>query len=491
MPERRVSSWIERGISSRDRSARNPARETFRAAKRSINLEMPAHVTDPSTAPPDERVVLGRYQLVERLGAGGSAEVWRAHDQRLEREVAVKLLHPHLLPDAASRARLQSEAHAAARLSHPGIVAVYDVDAHGDVPAIVLELVEGESLARRLETIGRLPEREAAAIALQVGEALDHAHERGLVHRDVKPANIVLTSDGRARLVDFGIARSLQEGAARVTATGTIIGTLRYLAPEQLIGEDASPASDIYALGGVLYEMLAGRPPHDLWNPLALMEAHKAPPPPLDGVSPRLAALTYGMLAADPALRPARGAVVAAELRSWLASGDQQTESVGLAALAPLAAGPLAAGSAAQATDAGVTQVRAAASAAQATDGDATQVVNGPAPAPDEPGRRRRGLVPLFVGLALAFVGVVVALAFVAPALDGAGAGSASSASPTATAAASATPEMELGAPAETEKERGNREDRDRENGNSGNDDNDDDGNGNDGDRDKGKGNDD
>ena len=283
---------------------------------------MTSRTDKPASAAERTRVVMGRYRLDERLGIGGSAEVWRARDEQLSRLVAVKLLHPHLLPDEASRRRFEAEARAASGLSHPGIVSVYDLEATPHGSAIVFELVEGESLAARLARDGALPDREAAAVAAQVADALYHAHQRGVIHRDVKPGNILLTTDGRARLVDFGIARSLQEGNANLTATGTIMGTLRYMAPEQLMGEPVTPRTDVYAVGAVLYEMLTGRPPFPAQNPLALAEAQRGSPDPIAGVSPQLARIALTALEHDVARRHRTAGVMAELLRTWLSGGE-------------------------------------------------------------------------------------------------------------------------------------------------------------------------
>ena len=268
---------------------------------------------------PDARLVLGRYRLTDRLAAGGSAQVWRARDEQLDRDVAVKLLHPHLLPDARSRARLTTEARAAAGLAHPGIVAVYDVDASGEAPCIVLELVTGETLAARLAREGRLPEREAARIAAEVAEALFHAHQRGVIHRDVTPGNILIERDGRARIVDFGIARMLDEAAERLTMTGTVMGTLRYMAPEQLVGDETGPRTDLWGLGAVLWHMLSGSVPFDATTAVALAEAQRAGPGELPDVDPVLRAIAAACLALDPTDRPRHAGAVAAALRAWLA----------------------------------------------------------------------------------------------------------------------------------------------------------------------------
>jgi len=269
----------------------------------------------------DEPLILDRYRLLERLAVGGSAEVWRARDEQLGRDVAVKRLHPHLMPDEASRLRLVAEARAAAGLAHPAIVEIYDVDASGESPALVMELVDGESLATRIARDGPLPPREAAAIAADVSDALFHAHQRGVIHRDVKPGNVLLSTDGRTRLVDFGIAHSLADASARLTTTGTVIGTLHSMAPEQLVGGPITPRTDLYGLGAVLYESLTGRPPYGESSPVALAEAQRAGPPQMDGIDPALAAAIAGCLAFEPEDRPLHAGALAEALRAWIA-GD-------------------------------------------------------------------------------------------------------------------------------------------------------------------------
>ena len=269
----------------------------------------------------NDQLILGRYRLIERLALGGSAEVWRAHDEQLDRPVAVKRLHPHLLPDESSRKRLAAEARAAASLSHPVIVDIYDVDATGEAPALVMELVDGESLSARIARSGPLEPREAASMAADVAEALFHAHQRGVVHRDVKPGNVLLASDGRTKLVDFGIAHSLAESAERLTMTGTVVGTMSAMAPEQLLGGPITPRTDLYGIGVVLYEALTGRPPYPGGSPVALAEAQRAGPPPLDGIDPTLAGIVAACLAVEPENRPLHAGALAVALRSWLA-GD-------------------------------------------------------------------------------------------------------------------------------------------------------------------------
>jgi hypothetical protein len=307
---------------------------------------------DEGASRPDFELLAGRYRLETLVGRGGMADVWRAEDTRLDRTVAVKLLHPHLLPDETSRARFVAEARAAARLAHPGIVPVHDVVEDGDRTAIIFQFVPGESLADRVARDGSLPPDVAALIAAEVAEALDHAHRAGVIHRDVKPANVVLDQDGRARLVDFGIARVLTEVASRLTADGDAIGTLRYMAPEQLTGAVVDARTDLFGLGMLLVEMLTGRPAFGASSPLGLLEAERAGPPELPGVPGGLQSIANGLLAFDPADRPGTAGEVAAALRDN-ASGTASpvaavaTLTSAAAAGAGVAAGALASGAAA------------------------------------------------------------------------------------------------------------------------------------------------
>jgi eukaryotic-like serine/threonine-protein kinase len=273
--------------------------------------------------------MLNRYRLIELLASGGTAQVWRAVDEQLGRPVAVKLLHPHLLPDETSRLRLAVEARAAASLSHPGIGAVYDVSTDPANPALVMELIDGEPLSIRLRRDGPMEPRDAVRLIAEVAEALYHAHQRGVIHRDVKPGNILVEREsGRARLIDFGIAHSLAPDAAALTETGTSPGTPRYMAPEQLAGERLGPRTDLWPLGAVLFECLTGRPAFDGPTAVAIARAQLTGAPSTDGLDPALGALIIACLAPDVAARPLHAGAMAAALRNWL-DGDPSAAANG------------------------------------------------------------------------------------------------------------------------------------------------------------------
>ena len=205
------------------------------------------------------RLLAGRYRLEQLVASGGMAQVWQGTDEVLRRKVAVKLLHPHLAADGSFVTRFRQEAVAAARLTHPGIVSIYDTCSEAGTEAIVMELVPGQTLRERLDDPAPIDPWQAAGLAAQVAEALDAAHRAGLVHRDVKPANILLSGDGRVKVADFGIAKAMEE--ADLTQPGLMVGTAKYVAPEQVEGKPVDARTDIYSLGVVLYEMLCGRPP--------------------------------------------------------------------------------------------------------------------------------------------------------------------------------------------------------------------------------------
>jgi serine/threonine protein kinase len=204
-------------------------------------------------------VLSGRYRLESKLGSGGMSTVYLALDEVLDRPVAVKLLHREISDEADQLERFRREARAAARLSHPNLVGVIDAGEDDGRPYIVFEYIEGRTLKRRLQEEGQLPVDEAVAYAIEIGRGLTAAHARKLVHRDVKPQNVLIDPDGRAKVTDFGIARSLEQKG--MTATGRVLGTTDYVAPEQAMGEDVDERSDVYSLGVVLYEMLTGDVP--------------------------------------------------------------------------------------------------------------------------------------------------------------------------------------------------------------------------------------
>jgi tRNA A-37 threonylcarbamoyl transferase component Bud32 len=279
-------------------------------------------VTSPAAA-----LVDGRYRVGAVIGRGAMGEVRSAWDERLDREVAYKCLRSDLARDPAVRARFEDEARSAARLAHHAIVTVFDSGEHDGVPYLVMERLPGRTLADEL-TDGPLPERRVEAIAVDIGGALATAHDLGVIHRDVKPGNILLTADGGVKLADFGIAKSAD--AMDHTQTGMIIGSPSYLAPERLAGEPATARSDLYALGVVLYEALTGTKPFRGDTPVALAHAiHTTSPEPIrtrcPGTSDALAGVIDGCMARAPGDRPASASDVVATLR---ASATQELAAV-------------------------------------------------------------------------------------------------------------------------------------------------------------------
>src|ERR671929_1187047 len=224
-------------------------------------------------------LIAGRYELEELIGTGGMSSVYRAHDRLLERKVALKILHEHHTRDEDYVERFRREARLAAQLSHPNIVTVIDRGEQEGRQFIVFEYVEGENLKALIEREAPLPERTAVDLALQVADGLAFAHAHGLVHRDVKPQNVLLSREGEVKVTDFGIARSLHLDHG-VTQTGTVLGTGEYLAPEQASGQPVSPATDVYSLGVVLWELLTGNVPFAGENFVAVALRHVNEPPP-------------------------------------------------------------------------------------------------------------------------------------------------------------------------------------------------------------------
>ncbi|MGW0496036.1 protein kinase domain-containing protein [Streptomyces sp. NPDC003007] len=268
------------------------------------------------------RVLLaGRYRLDVEIGRGGMGEVWRAYDETLARTVAVKLLLPQDT-DATATSRFRLEAQTAGRLNHPNVVGVLDFGEFDNRLYLVMELVEGDSLAGVLNGSGALPAERVAHLAAQASAGLAAAHGQGIVHRDVKPANLLLDANGTLKIGDFGIARFLDDPGAALTATGQIVGTGLYLAPERALGKPAGPASDMYSLGCVLYQLLSGRPPFQADTAVALLHQHldSAPVPPrelgVSGLPPAFENYLLGLLAKQPEDRP-----TAQQTAEWFAGG--------------------------------------------------------------------------------------------------------------------------------------------------------------------------
>ncbi len=251
-------------------------------------------------------MLAGRYRLGEVLGRGGMGKVWRAHDEVLHRTVAVKELTAGLYVAEADRvvlhARTQKEARAAARITHPGVVTVHDVIEYDNRPWIVMQYVDGPSLADQAKESGEIEPREAARIGLHVLGALRAAHAAGVLHRDVKPGNVLLARDGRVLLTDFGIAAI--EGDSTITRTGELVGSIDYLAPERVRGGDPGPASDLWSLGATLYTAVEGRSPFRRTSPISTMQAVVTEDPPVPARAGALAPVITALLRKEPEDRP-------------------------------------------------------------------------------------------------------------------------------------------------------------------------------------------
>jgi serine/threonine protein kinase len=340
-----------------------------------------------------ETLAEGRYRVEDVLGRGGMASVYLARDAELERPVAVKVLAEHLADQPDFHDRFLREARLAAQLSHPNVVQVFDVGEEDGKPFIVMECVEGSTLADELKERGRLDPEEVVDLALQICGGLEHAHATGLVHRDIKPQNLLLRPDGAVKIADFGIARSGE--TTRLTQIGSVLGTAAYLAPEQALGEEVTASADIYSLGCVLYELLTGRTPYVFQTLSELVVKHREETiEPLREVRPdvseRLEAAIMHALARNPDYRPESAAAFAEELAA--ASPDPPTR--------PL---PTATGTAATEVLAAPTEI-------------ATQPLRAPAP-PQSRGRRaprfrwdRRFLIALVVVAVAAVVVIAVAV---------------------------------------------------------------------------------
>ncbi|MBA3303027.1 MAG: serine/threonine protein kinase, partial [Acidimicrobiia bacterium] len=264
----------------------------------------PGSAAAPASAP----TIGGRYRLVHLIAEGGMAEVWEGLDEVLARPVAVKVLLPHLARDAAFVQRFKREAVAAARLSHPNIVSLFDTCSDGGTEAIVMALVRGSTLRAHLDEAGPMSPGQVIAVGAQVADALGHAHRSGLIHRDVKPGNILLSDDGRVLVADFGIAKAA-EASSDLTEVGQVVGTAKYLSPEQVEGKHLDARSDVYSLGIVLYEALCGRVPFDAGNTTATALARLTTTPLTPrqikpGIPRALEDVVLRAMARDPADRP-------------------------------------------------------------------------------------------------------------------------------------------------------------------------------------------
>ena len=276
--------------------------------------------------PPTHTVIAERYELQRHLAQGGMAEVWLAVDLTLDRKVAVKWLKPSLAGDPIVAERFRREAIAAASLNHPNIVAVHDVFAQDGRQAVVMQLVEGKSLRQLLDTQKRLSPELTCHIGSCVAAALDHAHEAGFIHRDVKPGNIMITSDGRVLLTDFGIAKALQSAGDDLTSPNIMMGTAKYLSPEQVRGKKLDGRADLYSLGLVLYECLAGRVPFlgesDADTALARLQRDPTDLSRLRATLPTgLVVVIHQLLSRNPTHRPTSGAELAVSLREAAREG--------------------------------------------------------------------------------------------------------------------------------------------------------------------------
>ena len=347
----------------------------------------------------ERRTVLGdRYVISDLLGRGGMAEVHRGLDQRLGRTVAVKQLNANLAADPTCQARFRREAQAAASLNHPAIAAVFDTGEETDpktgisIPYIVMELVDGSTLRSMLLDGPPLEVGDALQITEAILQALSHSHQVGIIHRDIKPANVMLTEAGTVKVMDFGIARAIDDSTSTsLTQTATVIGTAQYLSPEQARGESVDVRSDIYSTGCVLYELLVGRTPFvgDSALSMAYQHVHEDPLPPSrvnPDVTPQMDAIVLRALAKDPDDRFPTAEAMATEIRRVLAGGEALPTT-------QVVAGPLPVPSptgAMQSTTV-LPPATALAPAGLVSDTQPRRAIPEPLPAPEEPDQRRRG----------------------------------------------------------------------------------------------------
>ena len=275
----------------------------------------------------------GRYRLISLIATGGMGEVWLAQDEVILREVAIKILKPEYLSDPSFLERFRTEARHAAMINHEGIANVFDYGEDGGSAYLVMEKVPGESLAKILETETSLAERRVMNLMAQTARALYAAHSQGLVHRDIKPGNLLITPDNDVKITDFGIARVADQ--VSLTATGQVMGTVQYLSPEQATGKAATASTDIYSLGVVAYEALAGRRPFagDSQMVIAMAHINDAPPALPDFVSPAVAEFVLNCLAKKPEDRPKNALALAQRAEALAKNPKQSAETTLLSAL--------------------------------------------------------------------------------------------------------------------------------------------------------------
>ena len=276
-------------------------------------------------------VLGGRYEIQGKLGSGGMAVVYKAKDTILGRAVALKTLHGHYAGEQIFRQRFKQEARAMASLDHPNVVKVYDICQDGEMPFIVAECVDGDDLGELLARSGKLNEMFTQRVAAQLLQALSYAHHRGVIHRDIKPSNILITRDGAVKVGDFGIARLIEDDEAETGEPGEVIGSARYMSPEQLQGKEATSRSDIYSAGVLLYHCLTGRPPFsgDVKS-LARQQLHAVPKPPRrlnKKISPRAEAVILKALAKRPEDRYPSAAAMLAGMENGLPGATSLTEA--------------------------------------------------------------------------------------------------------------------------------------------------------------------
>ena len=270
----------------------------------------------------EPKILGNRYELIEKIGEGGMSYVYRARCQILDRIVAIKILKEEYSDDQAFVSRFRTEAMAAARLSHPNIVNIYDVGEHDDVYYIVMEYVEGTTLKELIAQEAPLPVGRAIDIAVMICDGIQHAHDKGIIHRDIKPHNILITTTGMVKVADFGIAQAISKKT--ITFGGNIVGSVHYISPEQAKGEPVTIATDIYSLGCVLYEMLTGKPPFDAESPVtvALKHIHDEITPPRqinESIPMALEGIIYRAMEKIPEKRPSSAIIaIIPVVRSFL-----------------------------------------------------------------------------------------------------------------------------------------------------------------------------